>query len=582
MIDEQRPPKKIPYAYRGPDPRQFIPNFPSLVRPLPILEKATAGLGLITVQPDSDGVVRRVPMVLSVNNRVYPSLSLEMMRIALGNVNRPFLPISDERGVKEIALTKKFRIPTDRDGTSWVYFAAQNFEKRYISAVDVIMGRVNPDRIKGKFILVGTSAIGLSDIRNTPISPTLPGVELHANVIETILTQSYLKRPLDALGKEILLALITGTLLIMVMSWAGSSFALGSLIAIVAALIGFSWFQFFENKTLLDATYPVLSNLILYSLLSYLDYVKTARERKYVKTAFSQYLSPALLAQLADDPKRLQLGGEMKEISIMFSDIRGFTAISEQFKDDPQGLTILINQFLTSMTEVIMERRGTIDKYMGDCIMAFWNAPVEDSNHAANTCDSALKMITSLTTVNESMKLSAQNEGRKYFPIHIGIGVNSGEVVVGNMGSTQRFDYSILGDAVNLASRLESQSKNYGVDIVVGEETVNLVTDQYAFLLLDRIAVKGKIEAVRIYALVGDKGLMQDHNFKALADSHSKMINEYTNQDWVKGAELLKHCQTLDVFGLSVLYNLYQQRFDEYRVNPPPVDWDGVYIATTK
>ena len=286
--------------------------------------------------------------------------------------------------------------------------------------------------------------------------------------------------------------------------------------------------------------------------------------------AYQRFVPQQLLKNLGKDSiLDVSLGDQVNvEMSILFSDIRSFTSISE--KMTPKENFSFLNSYLNQMSPIIRENKGYIDKFMGDGVMALFKSSANDSIKAAIGMQRYLKQYNSNSFKNKTHK------------INIGIGINTGEMMLGTLGDVNRMEGSVISDAVNLASRLESQSKNYGVDIVVGEETVSLVTDQYAFLLLDRIAVKGKIEAVRIYALVGDKGLTQDHNFKTLADSHSEMINEYTNQDWAKGAELLKHCQTLDVFGLNVLYNLYQQRFDEYRVNPPPADWDGVYIATTK
>ncbi|MDA0261666.1 MAG: adenylate/guanylate cyclase domain-containing protein [Proteobacteria bacterium] len=572
--------KKAPFARKGPDPRPFIPTLQSMIRPVEDLEKATQGLGMITVSPDSDGVVRRVPMMVAVNKSVFPALSLEMLRVGLGN--RPFFAVSNQDGVQEVILTKQFRIPTDKNGNTWVYFTAVDPEKRYVSAKDVVSGKIDKERIAGKLVLIGTSATGLKDIRNTPIDPALPGVEVHANILETIVSKTYLRRPADSLGKELSIALVAGLLMIVFVPLIGAGLTLGLVVVIVGGVTGYSWLQFANNHTLFDATYPGLSTLLLYSLLTYTSYAETAKERKQVKGAFGQYLSPALLEQLADDPARLQLGGEMKEMTIMFSDIRGFTTISEQFKTDPQGLTKLINRFLTPMTDMIMQRKGTIDKYMGDCIMAFWNAPMEDEDHARHACESALAMFDALEGINDDVRREAEEDGRKYFPLNVGIGVNSGEVVVGNMGSDQRFDYSVLGDAVNLSARLEGQSKNYGVGIVVGEDTVQRVPDDFAFIELDLIAVKGKVEAVRIFTLLGAHEIVSDPDYQTFRAKHEAMIDAYRSQQWADATELANACRTLEKYGLSELYDLYDGRLDEYLTDPPPPDWDGVYVATSK
>jgi adenylate cyclase len=270
----------------------------------------------------------------------------------------------------------------------------------------------------------------------------------------------------------------------------------------------------------------------------------------------------------------------MRDMTLLFADIRGFTTISEQFKGDPQGLTRLINRFLTPMTDMILQRRGTIDKYMGDAIMAFWNAPLDDEQHAAHALDAALSMFGAIETVNNKLKAEAEAEGGKFFKLKLGIGLNSGVVCVGNMGSDQRFDYSVLGDPVNLASRLEGQSKNYGVGIVLGEETQKRAAD-FATLELDLIAVKGKKEAVRIFTVLGPPAMTSDPKFLALAREHNAMLAAYRGQKWQEARAHLKNCQALDG-AIPDFYSLYAERFDYFEQNPPGPDWDGVFVATSK
>jgi adenylate cyclase len=265
----------------------------------------------------------------------------------------------------------------------------------------------------------------------------------------------------------------------------------------------------------------------------------------------------------------------------MFSDIRGFTTISESFKANPQGLSRLINRgFLSPMTRLIMARRGTIDKYMGDCIMAFWNAPLDDPEHADHACASALAMLAELDRINRQLEEEAASEGRVFHPIHIGVGLNTGECVVGNMGSDERFAYTAMGDAVNLASRLEGQSKTYGLSIVVGEATRAAAPD-WASLELDLIAVKGKEEAVRIYTLVGGPEHARTPEFVALAERHAAMLDRYRRQDWAGAGAALADCRGRDGL-LDDLYELYEERIAYFADNPPAADWDGVFVALTK
>ena len=269
-------------------------------------------------------------------------------------------------------------------------------------------------------------------------------------------------------------------------------------------------------------------------------------------------------------------------MTLLFCDIRGFTTISESFGADAQGLTRLINRFLTPMTNVILARKGTIDKYMGDCIMAFWNAPLDDPDHAVNACRSALQMSQDLQPLNALLEEQAKAEQRSHIPINIGIGLNSGDVVVGNMGSDQRFDYSVLGDTVNLASRLEGQSKTYGVTVVIGDATFTRAP-QFACLELDLIKVKGKTEAVRIFALLGDETVAAAEPFQTLKEAHDAMLKAYRAQDWPQARALLARSAKLDGgFHLDKLRDLYVERIDAYEADPPGADWDGVYVATSK
>ena len=321
--------------------------------------------------------------------------------------------------------------------------------------------------------------------------------------------------------------------------------------------------------------------IALYALLTFANYSKEAAEKKQVRGAFGQYLSPALVEQLAEDPDRLQLGGETKRMTLLFCDVRGFTSISELFKSDPQGLTVLINRLLTPLTDTILAHNGTIDKYMGDCIMAFWNAPLDTVDQEGDACAAALKMFKDLAILNAEREAEAEEQGLKFLPLNVGVGLNTGDVVVGNMGSAQRFDYSVLGDAVNTAARLEGQSKEYGCNIVIGEETASKVDTRFALLELDQIAVKGKTEAVTIFGLMGDEEYMVDECFKVYRDTTQKMRDAYRAQDWDTAEKLALECLDL-AEAPTGLYQMYLNRIADYRVTPPGKDWDGVYVALTK
>jgi adenylate cyclase len=362
--------------------------------------------------------------------------------------------------------------------------------------------------------------------------------------------------------------------------WLGAKWT--AMIFLITALSsgGTSWYLFSEHKLLLDASYAIVSILLIYTTLTYTGYAREEVKRRQTRDAFSKYLSPDQVKRVAENPDALQLGGVQRDLTLLFCDVRGFTTISEQF--DAVGLTKLINKLLTPLTNVILDRHGTIDKYMGDCIMAFWNAPMDVERHAYYGCQSALAMMAEMAPLNERLKVEAEEEGRKHIPLKVGIGLNSGPAVVGNMGSELRIDYSVLGDTVNLAARLEGQSKAYGVDIVIGQSTQSQIPE-YATLFLDNIKVKGKSEAVTIYCLVGAEDVAESRDFKTLEQFHTQMIEAYLDQDWSKAAKRLKECRMLCTpYGIDGFYDLYESRIIDYQTNNPGIDWDGVFIATSK
>lgn len=581
VIEDQvrRPPVKKSIGFRGDKPHPFVPSLPSLVRNVPVLEEAAAGHGFFSLFPENDGIVRRVPTLFQFDDDIYTGLSIEMLRVATGR--KTILVTTNPNGVESVAIAKGLTLPTDQKGRVWPHFSRHD-KAKYVSARDVLSGVVDPAMIKGKLILVGTSAVGLLDIRATPVEGTLPGVEVHANVIESVVDQAFLKRPNNMNGAEFLLTLAVGLILIVLVPMIGAKWTL-ILFALIAGGSGAtSWYLFSEKKLLFDAGFAMIATLGIYVQLTYMGYAAEEAQKKQVRSAFSHYMSPALVERLAEDPSGLKLGGENRPMTLLFCDVRGFTSISELF--DAEGLTKLINKFLTPLTNVILNRQGTIDKYMGDCIMAFWNAPLDVENHEREGCLSALAMIDSLVEVNQRLEKEAAEEGRPHIPLKIGIGLNTGVCCVGNMGSDQRFDYSVLGDPVNLASRLEGQSKAYGVTIVIGESTYKNVQD-LACIELDLIQVKGKTEAVRIYSVLGDDVVAQTPAFIAYADHHAKLLAAYRNQEWATVREMIKTAkQMIDELNMEHhgLYDLYEERMQEYEVNPPAADWDGVFIATSK
>ena len=566
-------------AMLGEEPQRFMFDFPGLLRNVPVLEHAAAGRGLFTIRPERDGIIRRVPMIMQAQGQTMPSLTFEILRVASGSGT--ILIKAEKAGIKSIGV-KGFEIPTDHNGQLWVHYA-RNDASIYVPAVNVLEKNVAPDMIAGKLVLIGTSAVGLNDIKTTPVSRAMPGVEIHAQVLESALTGAVISQPIFGIAVEFATALLFGLLVIAFAPQFGpvTLVVLGA--AFASMLIGLSVYFYAHDRLLIDFTYPLMSTTAIYLTLIFTSFVREQAQRRQIRSAFGQYLSPALVEQLAQSPEKLVLGGEEREMTIMFSDMRGFTSISETYKNDPQGLTALMNRFLTPLTNAILNRKGTIDKYMGDAIMAFWNAPLDDKDHELNACEAALDMLERVDELNQAREQEAKEEGRPFIPLNAGIGLNTGICVVGNMGSDLRFDYSVFGDSVNLASRLEGQSKEYGFPIIVGSKTALAVKDRFAILELDFIMVKGKKEPEVIYAIAGREDTAQSGRFQRLRNLTIEMLSCYRNRDWDGAlAAIARGRKTDEANSLELLYNLYEARIRGYLENPPPQDWNGAFALLTK
>src|ERR1700722_2806370 len=567
------------FAMLGEDPERFLFDFPGLLRNVHVLEMAAAGRGLITIKPERDGIIRRVPMMLRTQGATMPSLSFEILRVL--SATPTILIKSEKAGIKSVGI-RGLELPTDLHGQLWVHFAHHD-PSIFVSAADVINGNVAVDKIARKLVLIGTSAVGLNDIKTTPVSPAMPGVEIHAQMLEAALTKSLLAQPFYGLVLELGAALILGILVIAFAPKFGpvTLVAVGGLFATL--LVGTSWYFYTQHRLLIDFTYPLISTTVIYLTLIFFSFVREQAQRRQIRSAFGQYLSPALVEQLAQSPEKLVLGGEEREMTIMFSDVRGFTTIAESYKSDPQGLTALMNRFLTPLTNAILARKGTIDKYMGDAIMAFWNAPLDDGEHQINACEAALDMLERIDGLNKEREIEARDGGHAYIPINVGVGLNTGTCVVGNMGSNLRFDYSVLGDSVNLASRLEGQSKEYGFPIIVGSKTALAVKDKFAILELDFIMVKGKKEPEVIYAIAGREDVAQSGRFQRLRNLTIEMLACYRSRDWEGALTAIERGRGSDeAYSLERLYDLYEARIRDHLKSPPPDDWDGAFALLTK
>jgi adenylate cyclase len=522
-----KPKKGIAVLGAGKDPRSFLAKFPGrAVSNLPPLQAAAKGQGIINVQTERDAVVRRLPMLLNGGGKLYPSLVAEALRVSQKGATivvkssgaqgyqdwwqtaaRTLVDIEGIGGVTIGKLAPK----TDEQGQIWLYDSGR-IPNRTIPAWRILAGEKID--LNGAILFIGTSAPGLLDLRATPSSPITPGVEIHAQVAEQILTGVSLNRPYWTILPELGFLIVIGSAMIALLPRVGPvGCALIGAGAMFAA-VGAAWYAFVEEGQLFDPIYPGLAALIVFILGAMLSYFRSDVERRAIRSAFGHYLAPAMVEQLAADPSRLRLGGEMRPVTILFCDIRDFTSLAE--RTTPEDLTQILNRFLTPMTDAVLSHGGTIDKYIGDSIMAFWNAPLDDNSHARNACLAALDMRRRLAVLNAELELEADAQGIHFQPLRMGIGINSGACLVGNLGSQQRFNYSVIGDDVNLASRIEGLCKTYGVDILIGEATRHLIKD-FAVLDLGEASVKGKEISTQVMALIGDETLLSDAAYSEVA-----------------------------------------------------------------
>jgi adenylate cyclase len=567
------------FAVRGPDPSPYLVTFPGLLRNVLPIEEAAAGRGLFSINPENDGIIRRVPVIMEAQGALVPSLTMEMLRVV--SHSSAILVRVNDAGVQSVAVPG-LEVPTDRNGQFWVHFNRHD-QARFVSAKDVLQGNVPPDRFRGRLVLIGTSAIGLLDLKTTPVEAAMPGVEVHAEILESVLTKSLLVQPNYAIGAELVLAVLLGLAIIAAAPMLSATVVVLLGAALIAGLVGLSLYLFVEHNLLIDFTYPLISSWLIYLVLTFVNLFREQKQRRQIRSAFGFYLSPHMVEQLARSPDKLKLGGEERRMTILFSDVRGFTTISEHYKDDPQGLTSLMNRFLTPLTNAIIERKGTIDKYIGDAIMAFWNAPIDDDDQEANACDAALEMQARAAALNVELEQEAKANGGKYMPLRIGIGLNTGPCVVGNMGSDFRFNYSVLGDTVNFASRLEARTKDYRLPLVIGSRTAEGAKQKFATMEIDLIQVKGKTQPEAVFAVLGRAEVEQDPRCGELRELNAQMLARFRKQEWDAALDLIDRCRkTASGFEVAGLYDMYMERIETYRADPPGPDWDGVYEAETK
>jgi len=540
--NEPKPPGS---AVLNPEYLDRIVSYPGMIANRPELELPALGIGTVNTLPEIDGVNRRIPLIATIDGKLYPSLSMETLRVLAQDTTVQVK--LNELGVEKMRIPKFGPVTTDNLGRIWIDWSQQS---RSVSAVDL------PEDFAGAVVIVGVTAAGIGNPVPTSIGSIWPS-DVQARVIATMINGVTIQRPDWADGAEILTLAVLGIILLFLTRWtyAGILFGIASIVGCVAV----SHYLFSQNLWLGDGAY-ISGALVLVMLHAYgVKFVAEYLAKLQIKKQFGTYLSPDLVAQLQRNPDLLVLGGDSRELSIMFTDVRGFTTISEHYGKDVQGLTRIMNRYMTAMTKKILENRGTLDKYIGDAQMAFWNAPLDNTQHARDAVRTALEMMVSLDEFNAEIK----KEGIPEFGM--GLGINTDTVVVGNMGSDQRFDYTCLGDGVNLASRLEGQSKGYGVKIVLGTRTAELVKDEYAVFELDNIAVKGKTEGVVIYTLAKE------------TPEHREFLKLYYAGKWDQALALIPDCVQA-----NPKMEKYYECISERLAGGVPATWDGTYRATTK
>ena len=535
------------------EPTAFLPDYPCVLDNIPALQDAAAGVGITSSLPETDGVVRRVPLLGTSAGEYYPAFALELLRVAAGEPS--YQAKVNQTGVEAVRVPSFETIKTDEYGRIFINpnYKFQSIEVGTNSKLD----------LSQKIVILGVSAAGIQNPVATPQGSQFPQ-QLQASIVQTLLDGVSISVPAwtPVLDTSLLILI---TISILLISKVRYSFVF--IAALLAAYLYTPLYLFHTHQILFDVTFNILAILIIYLHIYTVKFVSEYLQKQQIKKQFSTYLSPDLVAQLQRNPDMLQLGGTEQELSIMFTDVRGFTTVSEHYGKDVQGLTKIMNRYMTAMTKAILENKGTLDKYIGDAQMAFWNAPVDNHQHAVYAVKTGLQMLDALEEFNDEVT----KEGIPAFGM--GLGINTDTVVVGNMGSDQRFDYTCLGDGVNLAARLEGQSKPYAVRVIIGPKTAEYVRDAYQVVELDLIAVKGKTEPARIFTV--------REKFDPAAEKiHNIFLEAYRSGEWSQATAMATKVVPLWNGELKGYYDVMLDRMNEAK--SAPKDWDGVYRATSK
>jgi adenylate cyclase len=532
-----------------------------------IISDAAQNSGYFNTMPDTDGTMRWSPLVIKFQNNYYPSLAISLLTQYL---NWPMLSLNLEKyGVESIKIGN-ITIPTDDRGRLLINYMGPAKTFPHYSINDIIKGKIPAEKLRNKIVLVGVTATAVYDLRVTPFSPVYPGVEIHANVIDNILHQNFLIFSTLIRLIDILAIIVFGLAMGLIITRLRAVWGAFVELIIIGVFIAVNLYAFYHFNLWLTLVYPVLTMMAIYLGITIYHYIKEEREKKKIRGAFQYYLTASVINEMLKDPTKLKLGGVKKDLSVLFSDIRGFTTISEKLS--PEELVRLLNEYLTAMTNIVFKYDGLLDKYMGDAIMAVFGAPLDQPDHARRACLTALEMMRELHNLQKKWEA----EGRPV--LNIGIGISTGEMVVGNMGSEMRFDYTVMGDMVNLGSRLEGINKEYGSNIILSEFTYNVVQDSMSCRELDWVRVKGKNKPVKIFELLGEK--KDEGNWKDLITSFEKGLMLYREAKWDEAIASFQ--QVLTIRADDFASSLYIERCKNLKEQPPAQPWDGVFTMTKK
>lgn len=567
------PPQKASFAVTGDRAIEAAPRMYSATRNLPELEAAASGIASISLSPaSSEGVMRRIPLVWNGDDKFYPSLAIDALRVAQGEKTIVVFGAEAEPGIIEGLRVGQLSIPTARTGEMWMYYSRET-PRRYVSAKDVLAS--SPDHpvdqdIAGNIIFVGTSAVGLLDIRTSARGERIPGVSVHAQIVEQVLTSEYLTRPDWVEAMEVVLFAVIAFMIVVTTIYFGPIYSLG--LGMVAALstIATSYLGFSRERLLIDFTYPLIAGALLLLLMTAYRYLTTDREKRLIRSAFAHYVAPSVLKQIEKDPRQVKIGGEIREISILFMDVRSFTSLSERM--EPTTLVEFLNRLFAELTRDIVSNKGTLDKYIGDSIMAFWNAPTTIPQHQALACQAALAMRQSMGQMNANDSFHFKSRGLSSEPVAIGVGIASGLACVGNVGSDALFNYSAVGDTVNVAARVQDLCKHVGFDIVVSQQVAD-ACPEFAFLFAGNASLKGKAGAQPVFILVGDANVRASERFASLERLHNRLVLAIAADEADYDA-ILRECMEAgrDVLAtLGHFYELLPRRQSDFR-GPAPTE----------